>query len=115
MLYAVQEWPRSVAARQHSLSKSLNPKPPMSLILIDRTSDKLVGHARLCPLPTEKQACWIESVIIKSDLRGQGLGRWFMAQLEDKAEKYGFTKDYQGSIRFLLPHRPTSCRMKGSR
>lgn len=64
----------------------------MSLIVVDKSSDKLVAHARLCPLPAEQQGCWVESVIVSRDLRGKGLGRWLMLQLEDEARKHGFMK-----------------------
>ncbi|MCP9258471.1 AMPA receptor subunit GluR3A [Dirofilaria immitis] len=87
------EWPRSVGARENTLRKSLNSTPPMSFIMIDKEMDKLVGHARLCPLLAISQSCWIESVIISSDLRGKGLGRCLMAQLEDEAKKFGFKSE----------------------
>ncbi|VBB31731.1 unnamed protein product [Acanthocheilonema viteae] len=92
-----QEWPRSVGARENTLRKSLNLTPPMSFVVVDKKTDKLVGHARLCPLPAISQSCWIESVIISSNLRGKGLGCWLMAQLEDKARKFGFNKAYLSS------------------
>lgn len=63
----------------------------MSFVLVDKNT-KLVGHARLCPLPAVSHSCWIESVIIDSNLRGKGLGGWLMAQLEDEARKFGFRK-----------------------
>ncbi|CAG9534545.1 unnamed protein product [Cercopithifilaria johnstoni] len=92
-----QEWPRSVGARENTLRKSLNLTPPMSFIVVDKKTDKLIGHARLCPLPAVLQSCWIESVIINSSLRGKGLGCWLMAQLEDEARKFGFRKAYLSS------------------
>ncbi|VDM09212.1 unnamed protein product [Wuchereria bancrofti] len=92
-----QEWPRSVGARENTLRKSLNSTPPMSFIMVDKKTDKLVGHARLCPLLAVSQSCWIESVIINRNLRGKGLGYWLMAQLEDEARKFGFKKAYLSS------------------
>uniref|UniRef100_A0A8R1Y3A4 N-acetyltransferase domain-containing protein n=1 Tax=Onchocerca volvulus TaxID=6282 RepID=A0A8R1Y3A4_ONCVO len=92
-----QEWPRSLGARENTLRKSLNSTPPMSFIVIDKKTDKLIGHARLCPLLTVPQSCWIESVIIDSDLRGKGLGCWLMNQLENEARKFGFKKIYLSS------------------
>ncbi|VDK85799.1 unnamed protein product, partial [Onchocerca ochengi] len=91
------EWPRSLGARENTLRKSLNSTPPMSFIVIDKKTDKLIGHARLCPLLTVPQSCWIESVIISSDLRGKGLGCWLMNQLENEARKFGFKKIYLSS------------------
>uniref|UniRef100_A0A0R3S7F9 N-acetyltransferase domain-containing protein n=1 Tax=Elaeophora elaphi TaxID=1147741 RepID=A0A0R3S7F9_9BILA len=92
-----QEWPRSVGARENTLRKSLNLTPPMSFIMIDKKTDKLMGHGRLCPLLAVPQSCWIESVIICSSLRGKGLGCWLMTQLEDEARKFGFRKAYLSS------------------
>nr|CRZ22607.1 Bm2986 [Brugia malayi] len=92
-----QEWPRSVGARENTLRKSLNSSPPMSFIMVDKKTNELVGHARLCPLLAVSQSCWIESVIIDSNLRGKGLGCWLMAQLEDEARKFGFKKAYLSS------------------
>ncbi|EFO23052.1 acetyltransferase [Loa loa] len=95
--YDGQEWPRSVGARENTQRKSLNSTPPMSFVMVDKKTDKLVGHGRLCPLLGESQSCWIESVIINNDLRGKGLGRWLMAQLENEARKFGFRKAYLSS------------------
>ncbi|VDM97752.1 unnamed protein product [Thelazia callipaeda] len=92
-----QEWPRSVGARENTLRKSLNSIPPLSYVLIDVKSEKLVGHARLCPLPTKPECCWIESVIVSNNLRGRGLGSWLMAQVENEAKKFGFSKVYLSS------------------
>ncbi|VDK71258.1 unnamed protein product [Litomosoides sigmodontis] len=92
-----QEWPRSIGARENTLRKSLNSRPPMSFVLVDRNTKKLVGHARLCPIPAISHSCWIESVIINSNLRGKGLGWWLMAKLEDEARKFGFRKAYLSS------------------
>lgn len=64
----------------------------MSFIVVDEKTDKLIGHARLCPLLAMSQSCWIESVIISSDLRGKGLGYWLMRKLEVEARKFGFKK-----------------------
>ncbi|VDK43900.1 unnamed protein product [Anisakis simplex] len=89
-----QEWPRSVAAREHSISKSLNHSPPMSFVLIERNTGILMGHARLCTLPNEEQGCWIESVIVDRSMRNRGLGRHIMRLLETAAKSFSFNKCY---------------------
>uniref|UniRef100_F1L283 N-acetyltransferase 6 n=2 Tax=Ascaris suum TaxID=6253 RepID=F1L283_ASCSU len=89
-----QEWPRSEASRENSLSKSMNAEPPMSFVLIERLNGRVVGHARLCPLLTDENGCWIESVIVNASMRGRGLGRIIMCGVERAAKKYGFSKCY---------------------
>uniref|UniRef100_A0A915CJP1 N-acetyltransferase domain-containing protein n=1 Tax=Parascaris univalens TaxID=6257 RepID=A0A915CJP1_PARUN len=89
-----QEWPRSEASRENSLSKSMNAEPPMSFVLIERLNGWVVGHARLCPLPNDESGCWIESVIVSANMRGRGFGRIIMCGVERAAKKYGFRKCY---------------------
>lgn len=91
-----------MGARENTLRKSLNLKPPMSFVMVNKKTNKLMGHARLCPLPNASQSCWIESVIIDSNLRGKGLGYRLMAQLEDEAKKFGFKKVSYSLRRFQV-------------
>ncbi|CAJ0600528.1 unnamed protein product [Cylicocyclus nassatus] len=85
-----EEWPRSDGSREHSQAKSCRLTPPMSFLLLDKSDGRLIGHARLCLLPNRPTSCWVESVIIAKDLRGQGLGRRLMTMLEDAARDLGF-------------------------
>ncbi|KHN72943.1 N-acetyltransferase 6 [Toxocara canis] len=89
-----QEWPRSEASRENSLLKSMNASPPMSFVMVKRNTGRLVGHARLCPLLSDERGCWIESVIVSTDMRNRGLGRIIMQHLENAARNYGFKKCY---------------------
>ncbi|VDM52045.1 unnamed protein product [Angiostrongylus costaricensis] len=89
-----QEWPRSYTAREHSQAKSSRSTPPMSFLLIQNDTDKLIGHARLCLIPNRPNSCWIESVIVTKDCRGVGLGKLLMASLEDAAKSFGFKEVY---------------------
>lgn len=70
----------------------MNAEPPMSFVLIERLNGRVVGHARLCPLLTDENGCWIESVIVNASMRGRGLGRIIMCGVERAAKKYGFSK-----------------------
>ncbi|CAD6197396.1 unnamed protein product [Caenorhabditis auriculariae] len=78
-----EEWPRSVGARFHSQKRSCREAPPMSFLLLDDETGRLIGHARLCLLPNRSKACWIESVLIRKSFRGRGLGKLVMRRLED--------------------------------
>jgi GNAT superfamily N-acetyltransferase len=63
----------------------------MSLVLVD-VNGSLIGHARLCPLPLESFAVWVESVAIWKRLRGRGIGKLLMAKLEGWARERKFEK-----------------------
>uniref|UniRef100_A0A914VS61 N-acetyltransferase domain-containing protein n=1 Tax=Plectus sambesii TaxID=2011161 RepID=A0A914VS61_9BILA len=84
------EWPRSVASREHSLQKAANPRPPMSLLLLNGEGE-LIGHSKLCDIPGRPSDCWIESVVIRTDLRGLGLGKELMLLTENVARSFKFT------------------------
>uniref|UniRef100_W6NFD3 GCN5-related N-acetyltransferase domain containing protein n=1 Tax=Haemonchus contortus TaxID=6289 RepID=W6NFD3_HAECO len=89
-----QEWPRSDGAREHSQAKSCRLTPPMSFLLIENSTDRLIGHARICLLPNRPTACWIESVIVEKECRGLGIGKLLMAYVEDAAKGFGFDEAY---------------------
>ncbi|VDN57182.1 unnamed protein product [Dracunculus medinensis] len=89
-----EEWPRSQAARENSLKKTISSKPPMSLIFLDRKLDKLIGHAKLCSIIGDDESCWIESVVITKKLRGRRLGARLINAVEKKASQFGFHKVY---------------------
>lgn len=89
-----QEWPRSYGSRQHSQEKSCRSSPPMSFLFIEIETDKLIGHARLCLIPNRPLSCWIESVIVDKEYRGNGLGKLLMALLEETAKAFGFKEAY---------------------
>ncbi|VDO27418.1 unnamed protein product [Haemonchus placei] len=89
-----QEWPRSDGAREHSQAKSCRLTPPMSFLLIENSTDQLIGHARICLLPNRPTACWIESVIVEKECRGLGIGKLLMAYVEDAAKGFGFDEAF---------------------
>jgi len=75
------EWKRSDTARLRSLESSCD-QLPVSLILLRQ--NKLLGHLKLSPIPSIKDGCFVESVVIDTHERGKGYGSLFM----DKAEQY---------------------------
>ncbi|OQR76711.1 N-acetyltransferase 6-like [Tropilaelaps mercedesae] len=87
------EWKRSESARMISLQKS-SPSLPVSLVMFDSMSREFLGHARLCRILERADACFIESVIVVLERRGQGLGRELMLLVEDYASRRGFRIAY---------------------
>lgn len=89
-----KEWPRSESARIHSLTR-----PGTAHLLLVRKSptadserEEVIGHAAIVP---ERRAPWcppcpvcneqvfvIESVIVREDYRGKGLGKRLMMEVE---------------------------------
>ncbi|CAN7995150.1 unnamed protein product [Ixodes hexagonus] len=88
-----KEWKRSYTARAHSLSKSTD-NLPVSLVLVQKSEvqTQVLGHSRVCRVLHDKEACFVESVIIIPEQRGKGLGRVIMKLTEDYARRRGFTK-----------------------
>ncbi|CAH1967087.1 unnamed protein product [Acanthoscelides obtectus] len=74
------EWKRSETARLHSLESSCD-SLPTSLVLVE--DGRVIGHLKLTPIPSIKDACFVESVVIARHLRGQGYGRILMRGAED--------------------------------
>nr|XP_054759697.1 N-alpha-acetyltransferase 80-like [Lytechinus pictus] len=99
------EWPRSKAARLHSITKSC-PTLPYSLILVENEST-VVGYCRLAKVISDDKSVLVESVVVDKKRRGQGLGRCVMEMAEQHAAKAGFhrmylcTKDKQGFYQHL--------------
>lgn len=93
----MEQWPRSIRARLSMLDKS-NDGLPYSLVMLERTGDvddaKVIGHARLSRVVVEDTAGFIESVVIRRDRRGAGLGRKLMEETEKHARRLGLTKLY---------------------
>lgn len=89
-----EEWPRSIGARMHQLQASKD-SLPTSLILtknsncdnkmfIDNNIEpQVIAHLKLTSIPSLPLACFIESVVVWKELRGQGIGRYLMAKAED--------------------------------
>lgn len=75
------EWQRSEVARLRSLECSSDTLPTC-LILLRNT--QVIGHCKLSVIPSIPNGCFIESVVIEKELRGQGYGTYLM----DKAEEY---------------------------
>ncbi|KAK3852338.1 hypothetical protein Pcinc_041069 [Petrolisthes cinctipes] len=88
-----EQWPRSTTLRLRSLNSSYD-KLPTSLALVRQQHEDLtevIGHGRINLVPREVGGAWVESVIIRRDLRGRGYGRVLMARMEEYARKCGFT------------------------
>ena len=67
----------------------------MCLALVKTTgSMEVLGHSRIAFLPRVDRAVWIESVVVRFDLRGKGYGRVLMNKTEEYARQLGFTSAY---------------------
>lgn len=66
--------------------------------MFDSLSREFLGHARLCRILERQDACFIESVIIVADRRGEGLGRELMLLVEAYARDRGFQTAYLTSM-----------------
>lgn len=74
------EWKRSETARLRSLQSSCD-YLPACLILVQK--GKVIGHAKLSSIPSIKDACFVESVVISKSLRGKGFGTHLMLKTEE--------------------------------
>ncbi|XP_033735594.1 N-alpha-acetyltransferase 80-like [Pecten maximus] len=90
-----EEWPRSKAARLHSLQKS-NEKFPVCLVLVNKEKGEelLLGHSKLSIVYGKESCCLIESVCVRKKLRGKGYGRVIMQESEKYATSRGYHTMY---------------------
>ncbi|XP_029651554.1 N-alpha-acetyltransferase 80-like isoform X1 [Octopus sinensis] len=100
------EWTRSKTARLHSLHKSCD-QLPVSLVLVALGQPPVIGHSMLSRVVGIEKACFVESVLVDKEYRGQGLGRKIMIASEEFAARLGFqtmylsTHDKQGFYEHL--------------
>ncbi len=85
----IAEWPRKLEQRCFSLKEfiiaesdpnQLQYRLPVSLILISKVDDKVVGHVTLVSITTNNQnkienLVFLQSLVIDKRLRGKGLGK----------------------------------------
>ncbi|XP_076464277.1 N-alpha-acetyltransferase 80-like isoform X2 [Babylonia areolata] len=72
--------------REHSLNKSCD-SLPVCLVMRRGNSQEVVGFSQIVAVQGKDLACLFESVIIRQDLRGTGLGRRLMEATEDFARQ----------------------------
>lgn len=75
-----REWKRSETARLRSLECSCD-NLPTSLVLVQ--NKHVIGHLKLTSIPSIKEACFVESVVIDDKMRGKGLGTLLMENAEN--------------------------------
>ncbi|KAK7104192.1 N-alpha-acetyltransferase 80-like [Littorina saxatilis] len=91
------EWPRSKAAREHSLNKSCDGLP-CCLVYRQVDSKEVIGFSQVVAVQGKDKACLFESVIIHHDLRGKGLGRKLMDATEQFARGMNFKTVYLNTL-----------------
>lgn len=79
------EWKRSETARMRSLECSSDTLPTSLIMLKD---EEIIGHLKLSPIPSLRDACFVESVVIEKGLRGRGFGTVLMEKAEDYCRTY---------------------------
>lgn len=92
-----EEWARSASSRLAMLAKSSS-NLPYSIALLERNIDnetcEVIGHSRLCRVHQQPTAGFVESVVIRKDRRGKGLGRKIMEETEEHARRLGLSTLY---------------------
>lgn len=90
-----EEWKRSKSARLHSLEKSCD-SFPTCLILLGNINgvNTVVAHCRLSKVQGKPDSIFVESVVVRKDLRGKGYGKKIMLQTEQFAKRKGITTLY---------------------
>lgn len=79
------EWPRSETLRLRSLDSSCDDLPMCLALISDDDDDAttVMGHVRLGSIMGEPNSVWLESLVIHPDLRGSGMGKYFMLLTEE--------------------------------
>lgn len=96
-----EEWPRSKEIRKSMLANSSD-KLPCSIIVVDTMEDGknvVLGHARI--LDSGTQDFVIETVIVRRNVRGKGIGNFLMSSSEQFLVKYFETQNTPPEKRVL--------------
>lgn len=85
------EWPRPPEMRSRRLLKSSD-RFPMCLVLVDVSNSSVLAFAKLTAELPFNPVVFIESVIVRRDLRGLGLGRRIMEESERIVKQAGLNR-----------------------
>ncbi|VVC28046.1 Hypothetical protein CINCED_3A012667 [Cinara cedri] len=94
------EWPRSETARLYSLENSCDTLPT-SLVLVKNDGNNcktVIGHLKLTPIPSMPDSVFVETVVIKTNQRGLGLGKHLMYKSEEYIKTLGLKTVYLSTI-----------------
>uniref|UniRef100_A0AAG5CRD5 N-acetyltransferase domain-containing protein n=1 Tax=Anopheles atroparvus TaxID=41427 RepID=A0AAG5CRD5_ANOAO len=94
------EWPRSYTARLWSLESSKETLPTSFVLTADaKNGVAVLAHAKLSPIPADREAVFVESVVVARERRGQGIGRLLMREIENHCfQKLHLKKIYLSTI-----------------
>lgn len=81
------EWPRSDVARMRSLQSSSD-SLPTNLVLTRDFKETVLAHVKLSPIPSRPNACFVETMVVRKVMRGQGLGKLLMRYAEAYAADF---------------------------
>jgi len=76
------EWPRSETIRLRGLETSTQQLPSNLVMLVRGEESRVIGHARISRIPANPQELFLESVVIHPGLRGLGLGKLLVLEVE---------------------------------
>lgn len=75
------EWPRSETIRLRGLESSSH-QLPSNLVMVGKGERSVIGHARISRIPAIPGDLFLESVVIHPGLRGLGLGKLLVLEVE---------------------------------
>lgn len=101
------EWPRNLSMRctglknfsvENSSVDHFAYQLPISLVLVSKNNDKVVGHVTLVSIATIKQRTienfpFLQSLVIDNGLRGRGLGKRLVLFCENYIKEFNKKKD----------------------
>lgn len=61
---------------------------PTSLVLTSDSNNTVLAHLKLSSIPSRANTCFIESVVVDKEFRGQGLGKLLMRYAEEYAADF---------------------------
>jgi len=76
------EWPRSETIRLRGLESSTQQLPSNLVMVLKGEETRVIGHARISRIPANPQDLFLESVVIHPGLRGLGLGKLLVLEVE---------------------------------
>ena len=79
--------------RKHSINDS-RPDLPVSLLLVTKDEERVVGFVRIFKVTGKIDAGLIESLVISPDMRRRGLGRLLMEAAEEHVRRYMYIYMY---------------------
>lgn len=91
-----EEWPRESGNRMKTMKRSSD-NFPICLALING-HEKVLGFVKLTSEKPFNPVIFVESLVVRKDCRGKGIGRFIMEQVERIGKELNFTKIHLTTI-----------------